>query len=211
MSALSVSREAFKPAYMPSVDESPLAPVLAELHAGSELSWVADSRSERAMLSPAQGRFLYLLARATGATTVVEIGSGAGVATLYLAAAVRDNWGGRVLAVEPDANQRRLAAANTREAGVGPFVDWYGEDARAAITGLAGPVDMVRLAAWQDDYQALFDALLPRLRPGAILVANRAPVSQLPGPWLARLSTSAGSLGSVTVPLGAGLEFAVLS
>jgi len=209
MSALSAPREAFQPAYMPSVDESPLAPVLAELHAGSELSWVADSRSERAMLSPAQGRFLYLLARATGATTVVEIGSGAGVATLYLAAAVRDNWGGKVLALEPDANRRRLAAANTYEAGVAPFVDWCGENARAAITALASPVDMVRLAAWQDGYQTLFDALLPRLRPGAILVSDRAPVSQLPAPWLARLG--AGSLGSVTVPLGAGLEFAVLS
>ena len=48
--------------------------------------------------------------------------SGAGVATLYLAAAVRDNWGGKVLAVEPDANRRRRAAANAREAGLEPAI-----------------------------------------------------------------------------------------
>jgi predicted O-methyltransferase YrrM len=208
MNALSVPQEQLVPGYMPSVDESPLAPVLAELHGQPELSWPADRRSEQAM-SPAQGRFLYLLARAIGATTVVEIGSGDGVATLYLAAAVRDNWGGKVLAVEPDADRRRHAAAHIRAAGVASFVELCADEARAAITGLAGTVDMVRVSAWRETYRTLFDALLARARPGAILVADSAPVAQLPSPWLARLS--AGSLGNVTVPFGAGLEFAVLS
>ena len=68
---------------------------------------------------------------------------------------------------------------------------------------------MFRLGVWQGAFETLFVALLPRLRPGALLVCDRAPVSQLAAPWLARLGL--GSLGSVSVPLGAGLEFAVLS
>jgi predicted O-methyltransferase YrrM len=196
---------------MSALSVAPLAPVLAALHAHPDPSWLADRGSQPVTLSPVQGRFLYLLARAIGATTVVELGSGAGVATLYLAAAVRDNWGGKVLAVEPDADRRGRAAAHVREAGVAPFVEWYGVEARTAITGIASPVDMVRLGAWQEPHRILFDALLPRLRPGAILVADSAPVSQLQSPWLARLGGLAGSLGSVTVPFGAGLEFAVLS
>jgi len=208
MNALSAAREEQATAWMPSVDESPVATVLARLHAQLELSVLAGTaRSELPAPSPVQGRFLYILARAVGARTVVEFGCGAGVATLYLAAAVRDNWGGRVLAIEPDASRRRHAMANILDAGVAPVVELCGEDAHAVLTGLTTPVDLLRLPSWQDGYRTLFDALLTRLRPGVTVVADGSPASL--APWFARLTPSGHGVASV--PLGGGLEFAVLS
>ncbi len=42
-------------------------------------------------ISPAYGRFLYMMARARNATRIVEFGTSMGVSTIYLAAALRDN------------------------------------------------------------------------------------------------------------------------
>lgn len=44
-----------------------------------------------------QGRLLYLLARATDARHIVEFGKSFGISTIYLACAVRDNGGGKVI------------------------------------------------------------------------------------------------------------------
>src|SRR5205809_3397582 len=43
------------------------------------------------------GKLLYLLARATGARAIVEFGMSFGLSTLHLAAALRDNGGGRLI------------------------------------------------------------------------------------------------------------------
>src|SRR4051812_43016409 len=62
-----------------------------------------------ASVSPNQGRFLYMVARSTGARRIVEFGSSVGISAIHLAAAVRDNGGGRVIGTEM--NPRKLAAA----------------------------------------------------------------------------------------------------
>ncbi len=43
---------------------------------------------------------LYMLARSMGATSIVEFGTSFGVSTLYLAAALRDNGGGKIITSE---------------------------------------------------------------------------------------------------------------
>src|SRR5690349_2357216 len=46
------------------------------------------------------GALLYMLARGGGARNVVEFGTSFGISTLHLAAALRDNGGGRVITTE---------------------------------------------------------------------------------------------------------------
>src|SRR5262249_44615574 len=46
------------------------------------------------------GRLLYMLARSSGARTIVEFGASFGISTLHLAAALRDNGGGRLITTE---------------------------------------------------------------------------------------------------------------
>jgi len=46
------------------------------------------------------GRLLYMQARSSGARTIVEFGASFGISTLHLAAALRDNGGGRLITTE---------------------------------------------------------------------------------------------------------------
>ena len=48
------------------------------------------------------GRLLYMLARGCGARSIVEYGTSFGISTLHLAAALRDNGGGRLVATLKD-------------------------------------------------------------------------------------------------------------
>jgi predicted O-methyltransferase YrrM len=48
-------------------------------------------------VSRATGRLLYMLARSVRARTIVEFGTSFGISTLHLAAALRDNGGGRLI------------------------------------------------------------------------------------------------------------------
>jgi predicted O-methyltransferase YrrM len=46
------------------------------------------------------GALLYMLARSSGARTIVEFGTSFAISTLHLAAALRDNGGGRLITSE---------------------------------------------------------------------------------------------------------------
>jgi predicted O-methyltransferase YrrM len=48
-------------------------------------------------VSPETGKLLYVLARSIKARSIVEFGTSFGISTLHLAAALRDNGGGRVI------------------------------------------------------------------------------------------------------------------
>src|SRR5579859_2208250 len=56
-----------------------------------------------------KAEFCYLTCRAIGARRVVELGTSFGVSTLYLAAAVRDNGGGRVIGAEYEPQKVKAA------------------------------------------------------------------------------------------------------
>ncbi|MEH6584825.1 MAG: hypothetical protein V7754_23085, partial [Halioglobus sp.] len=51
-------------------------------------------------ISPEQGEFLYVTARAQGAKNIVEFGTSFGISTIYLAAALKDNGVGQVIGTE---------------------------------------------------------------------------------------------------------------
>ena len=60
-------------------------------------------------VSRATGKLLYMLARSVCARNIVEFGTSFGISTLHLAAALRDNGGGRLIGseFEPSKIQRR--------------------------------------------------------------------------------------------------------
>ena len=70
-------------------------------------------------LDPSKCAFLYNLIRATRATTVVEVGTGWGVSTIYLALAVGANDGvkGKVIATEKEKGKAEKARENWRVCG----------------------------------------------------------------------------------------------
>jgi hypothetical protein len=90
---------------------------------------------------PAQGDLIYLLCRAIRATRVVEFATSVGFSTLYFAAAMRDNGGGRVIGSELVRSKVATARHNLAEAGLANYVDIREGDGRQTLRDLGGPVD----------------------------------------------------------------------
>jgi len=72
-------------------------------------------------VSPAQGKFLHLLARIAGATRILEIGTLGGYSTIWLARALKP--GGRLISLEVDAHHAKIALENIKRAGLADRVE----------------------------------------------------------------------------------------
>lgn len=149
---------------------------------------------------------LFLLARATGARRVVEVGTSAGYSGTWLAAALPPD--GRLYTVERDPDKVSAAREAFRRAGVAERVEILEGHALQVLPGLArrGPFDLVFLDAAKDEYAAYFDLLAPALRPGGLVVADNVVShrAELAG-YVEHVRRRPGFV-SVTVPLGNGLE-----
>jgi predicted O-methyltransferase YrrM len=142
--------------------------VLAEMEAHG-------AREGIPIVVPETGALLYVLALACGARRVLEVGTAIGVSTLYLARALPPD--GVVVSFEID--QRRQAAAHDylERARVLDRVDLRLQDAREGLTALDGSFDMAFIDGVKTQYGDYFDALLPLLRPGAVLAVDNVLMS----------------------------------
>jgi len=86
------------------LNRSEYLPQLPRLLTGKGIHWDRTKtdfyRDKYVPIEPDQGNLLYLIARSIQAKTIVEFGTSFGISTLYLAAAVRDNGGGKVIGTE---------------------------------------------------------------------------------------------------------------
>jgi len=126
-----------------------------------------------AMLSvpPEDGRVLRLLAEATGARHVVEIGTSNGYASIWFCLALRTT-GGRLTTFEIDARRASLARENFKRAGVDNLVTLVEGDAHEKVTTLKEPIDIVFIDADKDGYLDYLNKLLPLVRPGGLILAH---------------------------------------
>lgn len=151
------------------------------------------------------GRLLYLLARATGARTVVEFGTSFGLSTLHLAAALRDNGGGRLIGTEFEPGKVARARDNLAAAGLADGVEIREGDALQTLAeGLPPVVDLLLLDGAKALYPDVLALVLPRLRPGALVVADNADDSP---DYLAQVR--APGAGWVSLPFGADVELSM--
>jgi predicted O-methyltransferase YrrM len=183
-----------------TIDVEPAASIVARLH-----------RDPFNALSA--GRFLYLIARAINARTIVDCGCGAGLSTLYLAAAVHDNFGGRVIGTEADAALHSGAVAHLAAAGLEQFVDLRcGSALQSLVEPLPDRIDLLWISGPEDNRGAVLGLLRSRLRPGAVVMAE--PVRSAGGDggaFVAELRCGTAGFQSATLPYPRGLEFAVVA
>jgi predicted O-methyltransferase YrrM len=157
-----------------------------------------------------EGEFLYLTARAIAARHVVEFGTSFGISTLYLAAGVRDNGGGAVIGSELELNKHEAAVANLKEAGLSDCVDVRLGDALETLRDVPEPVDLVFLDGWKDLYLPVLDLLEPRLRPGAVVLAdNIRTFKKSLRPYVERMQSPGGRFVSSTMSISDGVEYSV--
>ena len=106
---------------------------------------------------------------------IVEVGTAFGYSTLWMALA--QPRGGTIVTIDPDTSRTDRARGWWREAGVpddqitvinAPALDAFA----ARDPALGGPFDLAFIDALKDEYVAYVEAILPRLSPGAMVVAD---------------------------------------
>lgn len=164
--------------YAETIEQDPRArdAALAEGMANeSHTGFYAAMADARMPVTPEFGHLLYVLARTAGARRVVEFGTSFGVSTLFLAAALRDNGGGRIISTELFPAKAERAEANLRKAGLADLVDIRVGDARETLVpGDGEPIDLVLLDAAKDLYLDVLRLVEPSLRKGSVVVSDRA-------------------------------------
>src|SRR6202035_2500710 len=121
------------------------------------------------------GALLYMLARSSRARTIVEFGTSFGISTLHLAAALRDNGGGRLIGSEFEPSKIRRARANLGAARLSGFVQIREGDAPQPLASdLPDPIDFVFLDGAKGLYLPILSLLDGRLHGGALIVAENA-------------------------------------
>lgn len=151
------------------------------------------------------GRLLYMLARGAGVRTVVEFGTSFGLSTLHLAAALRDNGGGRVITSEFEPSKVARARANLEAGGLADLVEIRAGDALETLAaGLPATIDLLLLDGAKALYPDILDLVESRLRPGAFVVADNADHSP---EYLARVRSPAR--GYLSTPFAEDVELSM--
>jgi len=151
------------------------------------------------------GALLYMLARSRGATSIVEFGTSFGISTLHLAAALRDNGGGRLITSEFEPSKVARARQNLAEGGLIDLVEIREGDALETLrTGLPATIDLLLLDGAKSLYRDILDLVEDRLRPGALIVADN--VDYCPD-YLAHIRSAAS--GYISVPFADDIELSM--
>ena len=175
--------------------------------AGDVESGRAFWRDKLVALEPEKAEFCYGLLRAIGAKRAVEAGTSFGVSTLYLAAAIRDNGGGVVIATEYEAEKAAIARSNFREAGLEAYVDLREGDLRETLKDIEGPIDFMLVDIWTPLSKPALALVAPHMRRGAIVIADNTDTYRKPyAEYFAFLGNPANGFATLTLPFDGGLE-----
>lgn len=151
------------------------------------------------------GALLYMLARNGGARTIVEFGTSFGISTLHLAAALRDNGGGRLITTEFEPSKVARARQNLKAGGLEDLVEIREGDAlRTLGAGLPETIDLLLLDGAKALYPEILSLVESRLRPGAFIVADNADYSP---DYLARVRAPAS--GYMSTPFAEDVELSM--
>lgn len=151
----------------------------------------------RMQISEDQGAFLQIITAATGVQRALEIGTFTGYSALCIARGLRP--GGKLTCLDASREWTAIARGFWKQAGLDSQIDLRIGPALESLSVLEQdvPWDLVFIDAAKDEYDAYFEAVLPRVRPnGLILFDNmlwggrlgRGPVQEASGKALDALN-----------------------
>jgi caffeoyl-CoA O-methyltransferase len=130
----------------------------------------------RAMQSPQmqvdviEGRFLQMLVRLSSAKRILELGMFTGYSALMMAEALPDN--GHLITCEIDPKAEAIARRYFAESPHGDKITIRMGPALDTIKTLADPLDLVFIDADKLNYSNYYEACLPLLKSGGLVVAD---------------------------------------
>lgn len=147
---------------------APIDPGLAAIEAAAEPQDIP-------ILDREAGRILTVLA--AGRHSIVEVGTAYGYSTLWMALGAAPD--ATIVTIDPDRGRTDLARGWWRQARIAderivvvnrPALEAFA--AGADEPALVGPFDFVFIDALKAEYPGYLEAIVPRLLPGAIVVAD---------------------------------------
>jgi len=137
----------------------------------SVLRRMVDTHQTYLSVPEADGRALRLLAEAIGAKNVVEIGTSTGYSGLWFCLALRKT-GGHLTTFEIDHSRAEQARRHFKEANADGLVTVVEGNAHEQVAQVKAPVDLAFIDADKEGYVDYLNKLLPKLRPGGLLLAH---------------------------------------
>jgi predicted O-methyltransferase YrrM len=173
-------------------------------------------------ITPEAGKLLHILCKAMGAKRVLEVGTGYGYSTLWLARALPHD--GELTTIEADPEHARAAQAWLQKAGVADRVRIHQGKAIGVLPALPTKYfDLAFIDADKASYPRYFELALRLVRPGGVVCADNvfwlgAALSEDDVSSEAegvrrynRLASSTPGVDTVLLPLGDGLSVSVRS
>ncbi|MDI6852732.1 MAG: class I SAM-dependent methyltransferase [Deltaproteobacteria bacterium] len=148
-------------------------PSLAETGAEKRILSVLHDIHSPGQADPLLGRFLRILVEAVNAKNVVEIGTSNGYSALWISLGLRAT-GGKLITHEIMPDRAATARSNFERAGVEDIVTVVVGDAHQTITAVEGPIDILFIDAEKSGYFDYLNKLLPKVRPGGLILADSA-------------------------------------
>ncbi|MCL2452897.1 MAG: O-methyltransferase [Alphaproteobacteria bacterium] len=125
-------------------------------------------------VTPAQGKFLHLLARIQGARKILELGTLGGYSTIWLARSLPKD--GRLITVEYEPKHAEVARHNILRASLEALVDIRISAALEALPKIiaegAGPFDLIFIDADKKNIPAYFEFALKLSKPGSVIIVD---------------------------------------
>jgi predicted O-methyltransferase YrrM len=138
------------------------------------LDWVTVANAAAGLpgidVSPAQGKFLALLVRITGAVRILEIGTLGGYSTLWMAGALPED--GRIVTLEAEPLHAKVARENIARAGHAGRVEVIEGRAVESLARLEGPFDLIFVDADKPSNPDYLRAALRLSRKGTVIVLD---------------------------------------
>ena len=122
------------------------------------------------MVDGLEGRFLALLVAVTGARRILEVGTFSGYSAISMVEALPPD--GSITTLELSPEHATKAAEHIRAAGASDRITILQGPALDSLATLEGPYDFAFIDADKPGYPAYFDAVVPLIRPGGLIVAD---------------------------------------
>lgn len=141
-------------------------PLLAEL---TRETW-ADAHCPQMQTGHVEGSLLYLLVRLLNARRVLEIGTFTGYSSLCMARGMPED--GRIITCDIDPVATAMARRYWAQNPHGGKIELCLAPALETIATLSEPLDLVFIDADKEHYPQYWEAVVPKVRPGGLIVAD---------------------------------------
>jgi caffeoyl-CoA O-methyltransferase len=161
-----------KPLVDEAIENYAAAKSAAESALFKELAWrtYAEAKWPQMQVGHLEGAFLRLLVRICRARRVLEIGTFTGYSALAMAEGLPAD--GELVTLDLDPENTRMAREFWDKSGQGKKIRLVLGPALETLATLTGPFDLVFIDADKENYKNYWEACLPKVRQGGLIVAD---------------------------------------